>query len=298
MVRPARFHPNPETAADNGYQRPVPPHADLAEAAHRQVSAAAQALRDAGVRVHLFDDDGRHGTPDSVFPNNWFSTHADGRIVVYPMHATNRRAERRHDVLEHLRAEYRVRELLDWSGLADEGVALEGTGAMVLDHVHRVAYLARSRRTDEALFLRWCVHLGFAPCAFETQGPDGRPVYHTNVLMCVAPDVVLLGMDLVQPRDRDRLQRQVLASGRRLIVLSPAQIRDFAGNALALATPSGPVLALSTRAAASLRPDQRIAIEAGGTRLLPLDVSVIEQAGGSVRCMLAGVHLPRRGSAP
>ncbi|MFZ1500010.1 MAG: arginine deiminase-related protein, partial [Giesbergeria sp.] len=136
MVRPRHFHPNPETAADNAFQSRAcrQPPDETARLAYAEVSAAAARLEAAGVRVHLFDDDGARDTPDSVFPNNWFSTHAGGHVALYPMFAPNRRRERRSDIVEMLKREYRVQDVIDYSGLEHDNVFLEGTGAMVLDH--------------------------------------------------------------------------------------------------------------------------------------------------------------------
>lgn len=151
MIRPHRFLPNPQTAADNAFQRTSGAEgahgaASVSAAARDEVTAATQALADAGVRVHVFDDHGERDTPDSVFPNNWFSTHPGGHVALYPMFSANRRRERRADIVEMLKAEYRVQDVIDYSGLEYDDVFLEGTGAMVLDHVARIAYTARSRR--------------------------------------------------------------------------------------------------------------------------------------------------------
>ncbi|WP_239061701.1 citrulline utilization hydrolase CtlX [Ideonella livida] len=296
MVRPHHFHPNPETLADNGFQSRGAP-ADggaLAARAFDEVSAAAQVLRDAGVTVHLFEDDGTRDTPDSVFPNNWFSTHPGGRVVLYPMHAASRRSERRADVIELLKARYRVQELIDYSGLEADGLSLEGTGAMVLDHLDRVAYVARSQRADPAVLARFAAHGHYEPLVFDATDAQGLPVYHTNVLMCVATRFALVGTGLIRcPAQRAQVVRRLQDSGREVIELSEAQLREFAGNALELSGRSGPVLALSARAAVALTAAQRAAIERSA-RLLPLAVPTIELAGGSVRCMLAGIHLTPR----
>ena len=299
MIRPHTFAVNPQTAGDNAFQRPDAAHspvatAQAAQAAFAEVSAAAATLQAEGVRVHLFDDDGRHDTPDSVFPNNWFSTHAGGQVALYPMASPNRRRERRSDVIEQLKAEYRVQDVIDYSGLEHDNVFLEGTGAMVLDHVERVAYAARSNRADPVALERFCTHFNFEPMLFDTAGADGRPVYHTNVLMCVATGFALVGLDLItDARRRAQLRQRLEDSGRDVIALSEAQIGDFAGNALELTGEGGRLLAMSTRAAASLSADQRARIERSA-RIVALPVPTIERAGGSVRCMLAGVHLARR----
>ena len=296
MIRPQRFHPNPETTADNAFQRSRGDASSAAtrRAARDEVSAAAAALEQAGVRVHVFDDDGERATPDSVFPNNWFSTHRGGRIALYPMHAPSRRRERRADVIEMLKAEYRVQDVIDYSGLEHDGLFLEGTGAMVLDHLANVAYCARSQRADPVALERFCTHFNFEPIAFTTADASGRAVYHTNVMMCVATEFALVGLELIaDPKRRAEVRARLEESGRMVIALDPRQIGEFAGNALELSGANGRVLALSARAAASLRPAQRAIIERGA-RLLPLAVPTIELAGGSMRCMLAGIHLARR----
>lgn len=295
MIRPHHFRPNSQTAADNRFQSSadtLAPEA-LAERAFHEVTRAADRLRNAGVEVFLFDDRG-DATPDSVFPNNWFSTHAGGHVAVFPMHAPNRRAERRSDIVDLLKQRFRVQDVIDYSGLEQDGLFLEGTGAMVLDHLERVAYAVRSRRTSEVLLERFCTHFGYEPEVFDAVDQTGAAIYHTNVLMCIGTGFAMIGLSsLVNPRRRQEIAGRLTAGGRELIDLTRDQIAQFAGNAIELQSDSGAVLALSSRALAALTPDQIFRIE-GHARLLPLDVPTIELAGGSVRCMLAGLHLSPR----
>ncbi|RQS67499.1 amidinotransferase [Burkholderia sp. Bp8963] len=302
MIRPHHFLPNPETAADNAFQRTAGARGERGEcdmhavsaAARDEVSAAAQTLADAGVRVHVFDDHGERDTPDSVFPNNWFSTHPGGHVALYPMYSPNRRRERRADVIEMLKAEYRVQDVIDYSGLEYDDVFLEGTGAMVLDHVARIAYTARSRRADPVALERFCTHFNFEPMCFDTADGDGQPIYHTNVMMSVATEFALIGLDLIRDQGRrGEVERRLTETGRTVVALEPSQIANFAGNALELSGRDSRVLALSRRAFDCLTPRQRNLIERSA-QLLPLDVPTIELAGGSMRCMLAGIHLARR----
>lgn len=294
MVRPHRFRPNPATAVDNGFQSaPCSDAHAVARAAYEEVSEAAAQLEAQGVRVHLFEDRG-DGTPDSVFPNNWFSTHAGGHIAVYPMHSPSRRRERRADVIECLKERYRVQDVIDYSGLEPDGLFLEGTGAMVLDHLDRVAYTARSNRADAVALERFCTHFNFEPMVFDTADESGRPVYHTNVLMCIATSFALVGRDMFRdPARAEAVCDRLRQSGREVIALGNAQVREFAANALELSARGGRVLALSQRAVDSLTGAQKKVIETTA-RLLPLRVPTIELAGGSVRCMLAGIHLAPR----
>ncbi|NYH16200.1 hypothetical protein GGD41_003428 [Paraburkholderia bryophila] len=211
----------------------------MAASARDEVSAAAAALEEAGVRVHVFDDDGAAQTPDSVFPNNWFSTHPGGHVAIYPMVSANRRRERRLDVIDMLKADYRMQDVIDYSGLERDDVFLEGTGAMVLDHMARIAYTARSRRADPVALERFCTHFNFEPVCFDTRDTSGQPIYHTNVMMSVATEFALIGFDLIPDEvRRAEIQRRLGESGRKVIALDSAQIGHFADNALELSGPA------------------------------------------------------------
>jgi hypothetical protein len=295
MIRPHHFGPNDETAADNLFQATDGARSQdqIAAAAKAEVTRAAAVLEEAGVTVHLFEDEGCE-TPDAVFPNNWFSTHAGGHVALYPMFSPSRRKERRPDIIEMLKQRYRVQDVIDYSGLEPDGVFLEGTGAMVLDHIERVAYAARSNRTNEVALERFCTHFNFEPVVFDAADAEGRAIYHTNVLMCIGTDFALIGLATVKdPVRRVEIAERLAQTGRSVIDLTHQQIADFAGNAIELDGRKGRVVALSSRALKALRPEQVASLEAHA-RLLPLDVPTIELAGGSVRCMLAGIHLAAR----
>ncbi|OBZ94778.1 amidinotransferase [Pararhizobium polonicum] len=293
MVRPYHFTVNTETAVDNRFQATDNSGTDFAPLAYAEITRAAETLRQHGVDVHLFEDTGTD-TPDSVFPNNWFSTHAGGHVAIYPMKAPNRRRERRADVIDMLKSRYRVQEVIDYSGLEPDGLFLEGTGAMVLDHIDRVAYAVRSDRTDPIALERFCTQFNFEPMAFAAEDENGVAVYHTNVLMCIATDFAMIGLDMISNAARrreivDRIER----SGRDVVALSHAQIASFAGNAIELQGREGRILALSTTAFAALTKDQIAKISESATPVA-LDIPTIERAGGSVRCTLAGIHLAPR----
>lgn len=296
MVRPHRFSVNPATAGDNAFQRPHPEDDDAAaDRAYREASNLAAALREAGIAVSLFEDEAGL-SPDSVFPNNWFTTHPDGRVLLCPMFVENRRPERREDVIEHLRDQFSVTEVLDWSGAEDYGQFLEGTGSVVIDHVQQVAYGCRSHRLTSGLFTRFCREFGLHPVLFDAVDHAGRPIYHTNVMMSVGQTIALLGSTLIpDPVQREEVRGLLRASGRTVVELDEEQVSSFAGNALQLHGDAGPVLAISTTAEASLRGDQLETIRSH-CRIVAVDVSTVEASGGSVRCMLAGVHLPVRRS--
>ena len=295
MIRPHRFYPNPETAADNAFQRSV------AAGELPAVSAAAQAefdqavavLREAGVTVQVVDDTATPEKPDAVFPNNWFSTHHDGRVALYPMYSAARRQERRRDVIDALRDHYRVAEVIDYSGSEADGHALEGTGSLVLDHVNKIAYASLSQRTHPEVLRKFCADFGYEPVTFRSESEPGRPIYHTNVMMCVGSEFALAGLqNIPDEAERGGVQNLLEASGKEVIELTPAQIAEFAGNAIELHNEREKLLVLSARAAAALTPAQRGALEKYA-RLVPLALSTIELAGGSARCMIATIHLPR-----
>ncbi len=296
MIRPSRFFPNPETALDNAFQREVEAESagTLTARAREEFDAAVNALRAAGVTVHVFDDTPTPEKPDAVFPNNWFSTHDDGRIALYPMYTPSRRAERRPDLIAALGEIYRVCEVVDYSPFEARGLFLEGTGSLVLDHVHRIAYVSLSRRADREPLEKFCADFDYEPVTFESSGDDGRPIYHTNVMMCLGTQFALVGLEMIDdPGQRATVQSRLAATGKTVIALDRDQIANFAGNALELRNDHEKLLVLSARAAAHLREGQRAAIEREA-HLIPLDLPTIELAGGSARCMLATIHLPFR----
>lgn len=294
MIRPLRFYPNPETASDNAFQREIAAKdADaISQAAQMEFDQAVESLRGAGVAVHVFQDTAPPEKPDAVFPNNWFSTHHDGKVALYPMYSPARRNERRRDVIDELGKIYRISALVDYSSWEKRGLYLEGTGSLVLDYVHRVAYVSLSRRADRELVQKFCSDFGFEAMQFESMGDDGRPVYHTNVVMCIGSGFALVGLDLIPAgEERELVRRRLEESGKKVIALDREQIANFAGNALELRNDSEKLLVLSTRSVEALTRGQRREIERH-VRLLPLALPTIELAGGSARCMMATIHLP------
>jgi len=295
MIRPHHFAINQQTGADNVFQSDPDDRSatEISTAAFAESTALADALATHGVTVHLFEDDATD-RPDSVFPNNWFSTHRGGRIVMYPMYTVNRRRERRADVIELLKEQYRVQDVIDHSGLEYDELFLEGTGAMVLDHIGRVAYVARSHRADPLILERFCTHNGFEPMAFDAADAQGTAIYHTNVLMSVGTEFALVCFDaMTDPQRRAEVVTRLGESGRSVIDLSQQQLVEFVGNAFELSGHDGRLLAMSGRAHRALRPEQVEVIEQSAT-IVSVDIPTIELAGGSVRCMLAGIHLDAR----
>lgn len=297
MVRPASFAFNPQTAPSNAFQRPPALPAPLLQAAQREFDAAAAALQGAGLRVSVAADTPQPPKPDAIFPNNWISFHADGTIVLYPMLAENRRLERRDELIADLvsRGGFQVGRTVDLTAHEARGQYLEGTGSLVLDRVSHLAYACLSPRTDLDALGDFAQQLDYEPLTFEATDTGGQPIYHTNVMMSVGSRFAIVCTDAVRaPAQRAALIARLTATGHEVIVISHEQMRSFAGNILELAAPGGPVIALSTTAWQALEPDQRDALERHG-RIIGVDIPTIERVGGgSIRCMLAEVHLPGR----
>lgn len=301
MVRPASFGANPETAASNAFQQPGAAGARDREFAMAQFDGAAETLQRAGVEVIIVDDAAEPARPDAVFPNNWLSLHHDGTAVLYPMLSPLRRRERRRDIIACLEARgFFVRRVLDLTSWESSELFLEGTGSMVLDHRARVAYASESPRTSPRPLAQFAEQLGYTPQLFHATGPAGEAVYHTNVVMCVGDRFATACLDAVgDAAERRRLRESLESDGRELIEIDRAQMNSFAGNALALRSTSGlPLVALSEAAWGSLEPAQREALERHG-QIVTARLPTIERlGGGSLRCMLAEVFLPRSSPQP
>jgi hypothetical protein len=305
MIRPAAFGYNPDTARTNTFQ-----HADGAGSAGAAAGAAqrareefeqlAHALMSEGVSVVAVDDTPTPAKPDAVFPNNWVSFHEDGTLVLYPMESESRRPERRQDVIDTVieRLEFKVSHLLDLTHFEGEGMFLEGTGSLVLDHTQRVAYACVSPRTHPALVGEWARELNYEPVIFAAADPGGAPLYHTNVLLFIGARVVIVGSEAIAAGDRERVLGRLRASGREVIEIGHEEIAQFAGNMLELATwdealGDSRVLVMSEAARRALKPASYARLSGCTDAVLAVPVATIERlGGGSVRCMLAEVFRP------
>src|SRR5881394_3101106 len=296
MIRPCRFYPNPETAADNVFQSRLDRAVDaLSTDARKEFDAAVQKLRDTGVNVHVFEDTAEPEKPDAVFPNNWISTHHDGRIALFPMYSNLRRRERRQDIVEGLRKHYRVTEVIDYSAFEDEGCYLEGTGSLVFDHLNKFVYVSLSNRSNPKLIQRFADDFSYEPVTFTSIGSNGQPIYHTNVMMCMGTAFAMVGLNVIPNKaERQEVRARLEKTGKEIVELSADQIANFAGNAIELQNRRGEkLLVLSSRAAEALTEEQRKTLTRYA-RLLPLELPTIELAGGSARCMMATIRLPPR----
>ncbi len=300
-VQPLRFGFNPETAESNRFQSDEAGGADAQQRALAEYTGLVQALSGAGVRVIEIADTPEPHTPDAVFPNNWITTHADGTVVVYPMEAANRRLERRRDVVERLASVegFDVRALLDLSFAESRGRYLEGTGGLVLDRPNRVAYAARASRTDPGLVAEFCRRLDYEAVTFTATDDKGFPIYHSNVMMCIGTHFAVVCLESIRAAgERQRLAERLAGGGHEIVEISLGQVARFAGNMLELRAAGGePLLAMSAQAEQALSDAQRSALSAHA-EIVSAPIDTIERlAGGSVRCMLAEIHLPPAESA-
>lgn len=299
MIRPATFRKNEETAANNHYQKDADVE-DVHDQATEEFDGMVNDLRARGVDVIVVEDDPSTDTPDALFPNNWVSFHADGRVGLYPMFASNRRLERREDILHDLvhTHGFELDEIVDFTEFEDHDAFLEGTGSMVLDRVHGKAYAALSPRTDRNAFEQWCESMNLEGIVFEalqTVGNERLPIYHTNVMMAIGTGWAAVCLDCVDHADDRALLRESLeADGLTIIPLSEAQINRFAGNMLEVQTRAGEkLIVMSQNAFDILGEDQRATLGQFGT-LVHNNLNTIETCGGgSARCMMAEIHLPR-----
>lgn len=299
MIRPVRFHANPQTRDSNAFQQRDLPLDDAEQQARAlaEFEGLVAALQAAGVETHVFDDTREPSTPDSIFPNNWVSFHPDGRVVLYPMMAENRRTERRPELIEALGGAhgFRVGPVIDLSPLEAEGRFLEGTGSLVLDRASRVAYACLSPRTHASALAEFGARMGYAVEAFAAVGADGTAIYHTNVMMSVGEGFAVVCLEaFADPHRRAAVSARLTAGGREVVAISLEQMGLFAGNMLALRGRDGrQVLAMSARAEQCLGEAQREILERHATIVSAPIPTIEDSAGGSVRCMLAEVFLPR-----
>ena len=293
MVRPCSFGFNEETAVNNAFQTRT--GGDVQAKALGEFDAYVALLRSYGVSVEVVDDTPSPRTPDSVFPNNWFSTHEGGTMVLYPMFAENRRKERKQTVIDRLLQKYNINNLIDLTPWEEKGLFLEGTGSMVLDRAARIAYACLSPRTSAEVLDEFCKALDFRPVTFHASDASGRPIYHTNVMMSVGTRNAVVCIDSVRdPKERKNLEEALEQCRKQLVPISFEQMNGFAGNMLELCSDGtgsiskGKALqVMSLTALHCLTKEQRSMLSAEAEIVAP-DIDVIEtNGGGSARCMLA-----------
>lgn len=301
MVRPVAFRMNEQTAVNNYFQEGLElANEKINRKAQEEFDAFVQKLRGVGVKIIVVNDDEKLDTPDSIFPNNWVTFHENATAVLYPLFAENRRRERRAEVFEKIEEEgYRIDNVIDYTSAENEELFLESTGSMILDRVHEKAYCALSPRASEELLIEFCEDLEFTPViftAYQDVGGKRMPIYHTNVMMCLAENFAVICLDSIDdPKERKNVVRHLKSDGKEIIEITEAQMHHYAGNMLQVAGKDGKkYLVMSESARKSLLPVQVTAIEKH-CEILSSDLETIETCGGgSARCMLAEVFLPKK----
>ena len=300
MIRPNNFGYNEETALDNHYQNQGSLEMDSNENAQKEFDNMVFNLRQNGISVYVFQDDDINYTPDSIFPNNWISFHENGDVGLYPMYAENRRLERRPEVIKFLEDEgFNIDNIVDYSSAESENKFLEGTGSMILDRENRIAYCSISKRSNEDLFIEFCEDFEFTPVLFnsyQSVGDKRLPIYHTNVMMCLATNYVVICLDSIDDKkQRKNVSNFINESGKKLIEISENQVESFAGNMLELLNDKGDsILVMSKSAENSLSEIQKNSIKKY-SQIISSNINTIEVCGGgSARCMMAEIFLSKK----
>ncbi len=296
MIRPVNFGFNEQTAESNAFQDRTAIQQDVQEKALKEFDVFVEKLRSKDIEVIVVEDTITPHTPDSIFPNNWISTHTDGKVFLYPMQAENRRLERREDLIETLKKQFKLTGINDLSYFEQENKFLEGTGSLVLDHDHRIAYSCLSSRTNTEVLAKFCEQTGYKAVTFHAVDENGKAIYHTNVMMCVADHFVVICLDTIKDDlEKNNVVESLVATGKEIVQISMEQMNQFAGNMLQLINKKGELfLIMSERAYKSLSKPQINQIEAF-SQIIYSNLETIENnGGGSARCMIAEIYLPKK----
>lgn len=295
LVKPSRFVYNDQTSGSNAFQKKssAQDNDKVTIDAIKEFKLFADTLRAKGVGVFEFNDTPTPIKPDAIFPNNWISFHADGTVILYPMQAENRRSERRPDIMEALKKDFHITKIIDLSPYEKENKFLEGTGSIVFDHAHKIAYACLSPRTDKELFIRIAEMLGYSALHFTAQDEKGKDIYHTNVMMSVSDKFAVVCLNSIMNRqEREAVINSLRNTGHSIIDITSEQINSFAGNMLSVRSEDNKNLTILSQTAFNcLTPIQKIEIEKH-SELVPIPIPTIETiGGGSARCMMAEIFL-------
>lgn len=295
LIRPANFRPNNETRQSNEFQKLLENYSEkeICDLAILEFDQFIKKLKEKNVNTLVIEDTSLPIKPDAIFPNNWVSFHANGTVVLYPMMAKNRRLERRQDIIESLKSDFEIKTILDFSKFENENKFLEGTGSIVFDHQNKIAYACLSQRTDKEVLSAVCESLNYTPFSFYSFSEAGKAIYHTNVMMCIAENFVIVCLDSISNEvEKNNLCNSFKETGHQIIDISFNQMNNFAGNMLEIKTnEQKSILALSQSAFEILTKEQKNTIEKH-SELVPLSINTIETiGGGSARCMMAEIFL-------
>ena len=296
MVRPANFGYNPETADNNVFQTNNDSLSirEIADRAMKEFDELLSRLKAASIEVVVIEDSVQPKKTDAVFPNNWFTTHDDGRIILYPMYSPNRRLERRTDIIDYLEESYEVSEVKSYTSHEDKGVILEGTGSMIIDRPNKIIYACLSQRTDQRLLDKLSAELGgYEVIGFVAVDDQDVPYYHTNVIMTLGDDLAIICLEsIADPTERARVEEKLKSTGKVIVDISRSQVLKYCGNMLQVNNTKGEqYMVMSQSARDNLTPSQISQIESYVTILSsPIDI-IEEYGGGSARCMLAELFL-------
>ena len=301
MVRPINFRMNEQTAVNNYYQKVLDnmlPETVNAKA-QQEFDGYVEKLRGIGVHVVVVNDTNEFDTPDSIFPNNWVSFHENGNVGLYPMFAENRRAERREAILIQLEKEgFSINQIVDYTSAEEEQVFLEGTGSVLLDRVNRKAYCALSPRADEDLFIEFCEDFEYTPViftAYQTVNETRKAIYHTNVMMCLGETFAVICLDSIDDKkERKNVISHLKEDGKTIIAITESQVNNFAGNMLQVKGKDDELFLIMSQSAYNSLTASQISTLEKHTKILSSSLDTIEACGGgSARCMMAEVFLPK-----
>ncbi|MBB2145174.1 amidinotransferase [Pedobacter sp. LMG 31464] len=293
MIRPVDFKFNAQTAVNNKFQQ-ASAQGDVQNQALKEFDGFVAMLKSNGVDVTVIDDTLKPETPDSIFPNNWVSFHANGEVILYPMFSENRRPERREDILTTIGNNFTINKITDLSTYEAQNIFLEGTGSLVLDREHKLAYACKSVRMDEKVLADFCDKTGYTAIVFNAVDSEGFPIYHTNVMMCIGDTFAVICFDSIpNQQEKENVKQSLISTGKEVIEISFDQMNHFAGNMLQVQNKNKEsLLVMSEQAYLSLKKEQITTLEKHSKLIYAPLYTIEKNGGGSARCMLAEIHLP------
>lgn len=300
MIRPANFGFNEQTAGNNAFQSDDKGESskDIAQKARDEFDRMVETLRSNGIHIVVIEDTNAPKKPDAIFPNNWISFHVNSAVITYPMFAPNRRIERREEIIDEVGKSFKVGRRYTFEHYEEEGMFLEGTGSMLFDRDHKIVYACLSQRTDARLIDKFCVLVEYERVVFHAVDRNGMPIYHTNVMMAIGENFAVLCKESIQnPDELKELEDVLSTTGKEIVDISYDQMEAFAGNMLQVRNDTGQTFLVMSQTAYNSLTESQIELLSSKTQLINIDISTIEYyGGGSVRCMMAEIFLPKIGA--